>query len=75
MPDDKAVRCDCGYEVTANEEATLVDEIRSHAQDVHGIAFSFEDALLVLLRSELDLSRAPSARSARDRSAPKGDSS
>ena len=60
MPDDKTLRCDCGHEVTATDEAELVEEIRWHAQHAHGIQFSVEDALLVVLRSQLDLSRASS---------------
>jgi predicted small metal-binding protein len=75
MPDDKALRCDCGYEVTGGDEAALLEDIRQHARDAHGIAFSVEDALLVVLRSQLDLSRAPAKRSARDRRAPNGGSS
>jgi predicted small metal-binding protein len=58
MPDEKALRCDCGYLVIATDEAGLVEDIRAHAQDAHGIVFSVEDALVVLLRSQLDLSRA-----------------
>ena len=76
MPDDKALRCDCGYPVIAADEAGLVEEIRVHAQEAHGIVFSVEDALVVLLRSQLDLSRAPPAeRSVRDGRAPEGGSS
>ena len=75
MPDDKALRCDCGYPVIAPDEAGLVEEIRVHAQEAHGIVFSVEDALVVLLRSQLDLSRAPAERSVRDGRAPKGGSS
>jgi predicted small metal-binding protein len=66
MPDDKVLSCECGYEVTATDEADLVDEIRRHAHDAHGIAFSVEDALLVVLRSELDLSRASSDTGTRE---------
>ena len=54
MPDDTDLSCDCGYEVTATDEAKLIAEIRRHARDAHGIAFSIEDALLVVLRSELE---------------------
>ena len=54
MPNDMVLNCECGYEVTATEEADLIEEIRRHARDTHGIAFSIEDALLVLLRSELE---------------------
>jgi predicted small metal-binding protein len=66
MPDDKVLSCECGYEVTATDEAELVEEIRSHARDAHGIAFSVEDALLVVLRSQLDLSRDPSDTDTRE---------
>jgi len=52
--------------VTAADEATLVAGIRSHAQDVHGIEFSVEEALLVLLGSELDLSRESSDTGTRE---------
>ena len=57
MPDDKVLSCECGYEVTATDEAELVEKIRRHARNAHGIVFSVEDALLVVLRSELDLPR------------------
>jgi predicted small metal-binding protein len=74
MPDDKGLRCDCGYQVTARDETTQVEEIRLHAREAHGIAFSVEDALVVLLRSQLDLSGAPAERSVPDGRAPKGGS-
>ena len=57
MPDDKELRCECGYEVTGTEEAELITDIRRHAREAHGIAFSVEDALLIVLRSQLELSR------------------
>jgi predicted small metal-binding protein len=38
----KALRCDCGYEVWASDEDALVEEIRRHALEAHGIAFSVE---------------------------------
>lgn len=60
MPDDKVLSCECGYEVTATDEAELVAEICRHARDSHGIDFSVEDALLVVLRSELEPPRASS---------------
>lgn len=55
MHDDKVLRCDCGYEAAAPDEGALVEDIRRHALEAHGISFSVEEALLVLLRSELDL--------------------
>ena len=72
MPDDKVLRCECGYEVTATDEAELVEEIRRHARVAHGIAFSVEDALLVVLRSELEPSRVSMDSGVRGSRAPKG---
>ena len=66
MPDNKELHCDCGYRVAASDEAGLLAEIRVHSREAHGIAFTVEDALLVVLRSQLDLSRAPAQRSAPD---------
>jgi predicted small metal-binding protein len=58
IPDTKTVvRCDCGYQVTANDEAALVDAIRRHARDVHGTVCSYEEALTVILRADLDAVR------------------
>ena len=38
----KALRCECGDEVRASDEDTLVEEIRRHALEAHGISFSVE---------------------------------
>ena len=38
----KAIRCDCGYEVQASDEDALVEQIRLHASETHGITFSVE---------------------------------
>ena len=38
----KAIRCECGYEVRASDEDELVEGIRRHASEAHGIAFSVE---------------------------------
>ena len=74
MPDDKVLSCECGYEVTSTDEAELVEEIRRHARHAHGIAFSVEDALLVVLKSQLDLSRDSSDTGTREPRAPGGGS-
>lgn len=74
MPEDKVLSCECGYEVTATDEGSLIEEIRGHARNAHGIAFSVEDALLVVLRSELEPSRVSTERSVRGSRAPKGGS-
>jgi len=55
MANDKLPRCDCGYQLQSRAEEDQVAEIRRHAWETHGIAFSAEEALVVLLRSELDL--------------------
>ena len=75
MPDDKVLSCECGYEVTATDEAEFVEEIRRHARDAHGIDFSVVDALLVVLRSELEPSRVSTESGVRGSRAPKGGSS
>jgi hypothetical protein len=51
MVADKALRCDCGYEVRASGEPALVDAIRRHARDAHGIEFSVELALALARRA------------------------
>jgi predicted small metal-binding protein len=50
---NKAVRCDCGHEVRAVSEEQLLAEVQEHARKAHGIDFSREDALRVVLRAEL----------------------
>ena len=54
MADDKIFRCDCGYRLRARTEQRRVAEVRRHAWEAHGISFSAEEALAVLLRLELD---------------------
>ena len=46
---DKALRCECGYEVRAADEAACVRKAQQHAWEAHGIAFS-EDVALDLVR-------------------------
>jgi predicted small metal-binding protein len=41
----KALRCDCGFEVRARDDEGLVEAIRRHAWETHGIEFSVELAL------------------------------
>jgi predicted small metal-binding protein len=54
MADDKIIRCDCGYRLQAATEQRQVAEVRRHAREAHGISFSTEEALAVLLRIELE---------------------
>ena len=55
MAGDKIIRCECGYRVLARAEEPQVAEIRRHAWEAHGISFSTEEALAVLLRLELEV--------------------
>jgi predicted small metal-binding protein len=55
MADDKIIRCDCGYRLRARTEQRQVAEVRRHAREAHGISFSTEEALAVLLRLELEI--------------------
>jgi predicted small metal-binding protein len=50
---DKALRCECGYEVQASDEAARVDEVRRHASKTHGIELSADVALDVVRRVRL----------------------
>jgi predicted small metal-binding protein len=53
---DKALRCDCGYEVQAQDENGRVDAVRRHASAAHGIDLSVELALDVVRRARLGAS-------------------
>jgi predicted small metal-binding protein len=45
---DEALRCECGYEVRALDEAERVEEVRRHASEAHGIHLSADVALDVV---------------------------
>jgi predicted small metal-binding protein len=59
---DKALRCDCGYRLRARTEQRQVAEVRRHAWEAHGISFSTDEALAVLLRLELEPDEEAEAR-------------
>jgi predicted small metal-binding protein len=59
---NKAVHCDCGHEVQGLSEEHLLAEVQAHALEAHGIEFSREEALLVVLRSALDADPTPPRR-------------
>ena len=50
----KDLCCDCGYRLRERTEERQVAEVRRHASEAHGISFSTEEALAVLLRFELE---------------------
>jgi predicted small metal-binding protein len=62
---DEALRCECGYEVQASDEAGRVDEVRRHASETHGVDLSADVALEVVRRV--------TARAERPREEPGGD--
>ena len=47
---DEALRCECGYEVQASDEAAQVDEVRRHASETHGVDLSADVALDIVRR-------------------------
>jgi hypothetical protein len=54
MSADNDLRCDCGYRLRGRTEALQVAEVRRHALEAHGMSFSVDEALAVLLRLELE---------------------
>lgn len=51
---DKVVHCDCGFEARSADEDGLVAEVRRHAWEAHRMALSYDEALLLAFRAELD---------------------
>ena len=58
---DKVIHCHYGFEARAEREDELVAEVQRHASDVHGMALSHDEALLLAFRAELDAT-APSRK-------------
>jgi hypothetical protein len=50
----KDLRRECGYRLRQQTEDLQVDEVRRQASEAHGVFFSVEEALAVLMRIELD---------------------
>jgi Protein of unknown function (DUF1059) len=51
---EKVLRCECGFEVHADEEAELVARVQRHALEAHGMRFSPHEVLRLAFRAELD---------------------
>lgn len=51
---DRVLRCDCGFEARAKDEEGLVEEVRRHAWEAHGMALTCDEALVLAARAELD---------------------
>jgi predicted small metal-binding protein len=47
---EKLLRCDCGFEVHADDEAELVAEVRRHALGEHGMQLSPEEVMQLAAR-------------------------
>ncbi len=51
---DKVLQCDCGFEARAADADGLLEEVRRHAREAHGMPLSHDEALLLVFRGELD---------------------
>jgi hypothetical protein len=51
---DRVLQCDCGFEARAPNEEGLVEQVRGHARETHGMTLSHDEALLLAFRAELD---------------------
>ena len=49
----KVLRCDCGFEARAEDEEELVDQVKRHAVEAHGMTLSREQALVLAFRAQL----------------------
>jgi predicted small metal-binding protein len=47
----KVLRCDCGFEVRAGDQAGLIAGIRRHALDAHRMEFTREEAARLAARA------------------------
>ncbi len=50
---ERVVQCDCGFEARAEDESDLVAQVQRHAIEVHGMALSTDQALLLAFRAQL----------------------
>ncbi len=51
---NKLLRCDCGFEVHAGDDAELVAQVQRHALEAHGMPFSPEEVLQLAFRAQSD---------------------
>jgi predicted small metal-binding protein len=47
---ERLLRCDCGFEVRAEDDAELVAGVQRHAYDTHGMRLTRDDVLQLALR-------------------------
>lgn len=46
----KVLRCECGFEASAERDDELVVEVRRHAWEAHGMALSYHEATVLAVR-------------------------
>ena len=51
------LQCDCGFEARADDQEGLVEEVRRHARQAHGMELSLDEATLLTFRAQLELIR------------------
>ena len=51
MSVDEVLVCDCGFEARATDEEALVEQVRLHASEAHGMALSLDEALAIARES------------------------
>ena len=59
------LHCECGFQARAADEDEFVAVVQRHAGEVHGMALSHEEALLLAFRAELDEQRPPTTSRAK----------
>jgi Protein of unknown function (DUF1059) len=50
---EKLLRCDCGFEVHADDDAELIARVQRHALEAHAMRFSADEVLRLAYRAEL----------------------
>jgi len=53
---ERVLHCDCGFDARAEDEHGLVAEVQRHAREAHGMALSYDEALLLAFRVQLGAS-------------------
>jgi predicted small metal-binding protein len=48
------LQCDCGFEARADDQEGLVEEVRRHARQAHGMELSLDEATLLTFRAQLE---------------------
>ena len=42
---DKVLVCECGFEARAEDDEALIEQVRRHAAEAHGMTLSYDQAL------------------------------